>query len=187
MRAVLKRMVSRLPRSWRQDLRRYYLRYQIGRRRFGADEPEFDILSSLIQPGDWVMDIGANVGHYTCAMSELVLETGRVVAVEPVPATFELLASNVMSCRFRNVTLLNVAASDRCGHSAMTIPRTSTGVENYYRAHLDHRGGSIGVLCVPLDQLVLPQPVRLVKMDVEGHEERVLRGMWSLLKRDRPI
>lgn len=187
MKHVLKRAVARFPYGLRQELRRLYLRHQIRRGRFTADEPEFAILPSFIRPGHWVIDVGANVGHYACAMSDLVGPNGRVFALEPVPATFELLAANVARLRFTNVTLLCLAASDRCAEGAMTIPRASTGLENYYLAHLDGQRSDVQVLCLAIDQLALPAPVRLVKVDAEGCEERALRGMSRLLERDQPI
>lgn len=183
---ALKRVAAQLPERWQLELRRYRLRRQVRSGRFGTEEPEFHLLDSLIGPGDWVIDIGANVGHYTCAMSQLVGEAGRVFALEPVPATFDLLASNVATCRFRNVTLLNVAASDRCGQAAMKIPVARSGLRNYYEARLSREAGGVQVFRLAVDQLAISGAVRLVKIDVEGHEGDALRGMWSLLERDRP-
>ena len=183
----LKRLASRLPVTWQQGLKRSYLRRKIRRGEFRPDEPEFDLLPELIREGDWVLDIGANIGHYTLRFSELVGASGRVVAFEPIPATFELLAANVRLAAHPNVSLLNAAASDSTREARMAIPRFErTGLANYYQAHLSDESEGMGVLCMPVDALSLPGRVTLVKIDAEGHELPVVEGMKRLLGRDRP-
>jgi len=182
----LKRLVSHLPLSWQQELRRLHYRRQILRREFAATDPEFDILNQLVSPGDWVIDVGANVGHYTKRMSDLVGPLGRVIAVEPVPSTFSLLAANVLLFQHSNVTLLNLAASDRTTAVGMRIPNLESGLKNYYEAALTNQEAELQVMTLDLDSLVLTQPVKLIKIDAEDHDEMVLRGMPRLLARDHP-
>ncbi|MGH8642713.1 MAG: FkbM family methyltransferase [Burkholderiales bacterium] len=184
---MLKRLAAQLPLSWQHALRRVYFHQQIRRRRFVTDEREYTLLDSFLRSGDWVLDIGANVGHYTMRMSELVGRTGRVIALEPVPDTFALLAANARLFTHANVTLLNVAASDRLAAVNIEIPQFSEGLANYYQARLTSDLAGLAVLTLPVDALALPKAVRLVKIDVEGHELAVLRGMRSLLERDHPV
>ena len=114
MKRVLKTIAARLPLRIQQELKRIFFAYQIRRNRFFTDEKEFAIVDRLISPGDWVLDIGANIGQYTKRFSELVGDSGRVIAFEPVPDTFELLTANAQRFRQKNVTLFNAAASDQC-------------------------------------------------------------------------
>src|SRR4030067_729726 len=92
---TIKRLVAYMPIRWQQGLKRKYYAYKIYRGGFHAHDPEYQHLESFISKGDWVLDIGANIGHYTLKFSSLVGENGRVFAIEPVPETFELLAANV--------------------------------------------------------------------------------------------
>lgn len=92
---MLKRIAARLPNRWLSELKRIHFGRQIAKGTFESSEPEYRLLPDLIAPGDWVIDIGANVGHYTKAFSERVGARGRVIAFEPVPTTFALLAANV--------------------------------------------------------------------------------------------
>ncbi|MBI1915862.1 MAG: FkbM family methyltransferase [Planctomycetes bacterium] len=126
------------------------------------------------------MDIGANVGEYTAELSRLVGPSGRVFALEPFPETFALLADLCRLLPFSNVTALNVAASDATGIVQMSVP----GI-NHFEAAIDKQG--VPVYACALDALDFPQSVRLVKVDVEGHEMAALRGMAKLLQRDHPI
>jgi FkbM family methyltransferase len=183
---VLKRIAAQMPPSMQHELRRMFFHAQIRRHRFMTDEKEYALLDTLIAPGDWVLDIGANVGHYTMRMAELVGPNGRVIAIEPVPDTFTLLAANVRLFRHANVTLLNVAASDKTENMGMEIPSFSPGLANYYQAHVTQPGTGLSILALPVDALTLPAPVRLAKIDVEGHELAVLHGMRNVIERDRP-
>ncbi len=95
MNEVFNSIAAKLPMRLQQRMKRIHFAYQIKRDRFSADEPEFDLSQDLISGGDWVVDIGANIGHYTLLFSKLVGPTGRVIAFEPMPETFELLCANV--------------------------------------------------------------------------------------------
>src|SRR6266581_7664130 len=92
---LVKRIAATLPPLWQNELKRIHFRRQMRRGTFVTPEPEYAILPTLISVGDWVIDVGANVGHYTKRLSELVGPTGRVIAFEPVPETFALLAGNL--------------------------------------------------------------------------------------------
>jgi FkbM family methyltransferase len=186
MTGMLKRIAARLPVGLQQSLKRSYFAYKVRRQRLDAGEREFDMLDQLVGPGDWALDVGANVGAYTTRLSRLVGGTGRVVAMEPMIETFELLCSNVRNLPDRNVTLINAAASDVVAVAGMDAPMLSTGLTNYYEARLTDSEAGPRVLCLPIDHLQLPGPVTLVKIDAEGHELRVLAGMRQLLERDRP-
>jgi FkbM family methyltransferase len=180
---MLKQMAARFPAAWQQELKRHYYAWQIRRGRFRTHEREFQRLDEFVSPGDWAIDVGANVGHYTAKLSKLVGPGGRVLALEPVPKTFELLAQNARRFPFANVTLLNLAASDRAAILGMEVPDVQAGT---YLAHVTEQPTGLQILSMPLDSFTLPQPVRLVKIDAEGHELSVLRGMTGLLHRDWP-
>jgi len=186
---LLKRMAAALPSNWQYELKRILYRRQIRHDRFVTTEPDFAILSTLVSTGDWVIDVGANVGHYTKRLSELVGPSGRVIALEPIPETFSLLASNTRSFGFLNVTLLNAAVSDRTQLVGMAIPNFDSGLKNFYQARITgdaSNAQAIQVITVTLDSLNLPRRVAMVKIDVEGHERDVLRGMEQMLRRDGP-
>ncbi len=184
---LLKRASSRLPLRVQQELKRLHFGRQIRKGVFETNEAEYSKLGQWVKPGDWVLDVGANVGHYSSKLSELVGRNGRVFSFEPVPQTFEILAANMACCRVSNVTLLNVAASDAMGTVGMSIPSFSTGLQNYYMASVTSDSPSLSVMAIPIDSLRFPSRISLAKIDVEGHELSALRGMENLLKRDHPV
>jgi FkbM family methyltransferase len=184
---LLKRFASRLPASIQQELKRRRFAGQIRRGRFDADEVEWQRLPDLVTPGDWVIDVGANIGHYTLRLARLVGPEGRVFAFEPVLQTFELLAANVARAGFRNVTLINAAASDEAGVVAIDVPSIAeTGLQDFYSARISADTAGVPVFRMPVGAIPFPSPIRLVKIDAEGHEPAVLHGLEPILRRDRP-
>jgi FkbM family methyltransferase len=180
---VIRPLVSLLPGALRSSLRTWHHRRQMTRGRFRSPEPEWDRLGEWLRPGDTALDVGANVGHYACRMSQLVGAGGRVIAFEPVPATFAALAANSKHFPFANLTLLNAAVGETGGTVGMSVPG---GADGSYLARVDP-DAELKCLMVSVDVLALPGPVRLVKIDAEGYEPKVLAGMVELLRRDRPV
>ena len=161
---------------------------QIRKGTFRTTEPEYGRLAEWVKEGDWALDIGANIGHYTKRLSELVGATGRVLAFEPVGTTFHLLSSNARHFAHANVTLLQAAVSDGTGVRGMKIPSFGTGLKNYYEAELtEEGGGDVSVMTLSVDRLGLAGHVALAKIDAEGHERAVLEGMKGLLAAQRPV
>ncbi len=184
---LLKKFASKLPAQWQDELKRIYFARKIRKDSFGANEPEYKILEKLIKPGDWVIDIGANVGHYTQRFSTLVGPQGRVIAFEPVPATFALLAANVQLLQEKNVTLFNTAVSDSLDIVGMSIPKFSSGLGNYYQAQITRGSNTqLNVLAIELDSLAFKHSIALVKIDAEGHESLVISGMRKLIELHLP-
>jgi FkbM family methyltransferase len=187
IRSSFKNLAARMPGSWQLEMKRHLYRRQIRRDSFVTYEPEFAILDSLVSAGDWAIDVGANIGHYTKRMSDIVGEHGRIIAFEPIGETFSLLAGNVRNFKFQNVTLLNAAASDKSAIAGMSIPHYENGMRNFYEASITTNGEGLQAMTLAIDSLSLPSSVSLVKIDAEGHELNVLRGMSQLLERDKPF
>jgi FkbM family methyltransferase len=184
---LAKQAAALLPERWQQALKRTHFRRQIAHASFRTNEPEWDAAAQWLVPGDWAIDVGANVGHYTKRFSELVGPGGRVIAFEPVPATFELLAANVAQFAHPNVTLLNLAASDSSRLMGMSIPSFDSGLRNYYQAALTGAPCELQVMTCPIDALALNGRVRMLKVDAEGHDAVVLHGAIALLRLHRPV
>ena len=162
------------------------------RRASGTDEPDLTVVRYLVQPGQIVVDIGANIGIYTKFLSQCVGPSGKVISVEPIPLTFDILRSNVRKLRLRNVQLENFAISDIEGPVTMHVPTYRTGGENFYEARIgtakiEGSRRSFEVSAITLDALLSEAlVVHFVKCDVEGHELNCIRGAMRTLERSRP-
>lgn len=179
---MLKSLAARLPSGMQVTLKRVHFQRQIRLNRFTADEPEYFQLHNYIKSGDTVIDVGANVGHYTRRMAELVGPSGHVVAIEPIRQTFEILLSNIGNQT--QVYPVAAAASDRKGWLHMDIPEVG-GVKNLYRSSVVP-GGKHSVRSMTIDALELDS-VALIKIDAEGHEMEVLKGAEQLIRRCKPV
>ena len=153
-------------------------------------EPEFAIVRCLVQPGDRVIDIGANIGLYTTLLSRLVGPNGEVLSIEPVPETYGYLCNNVRKLRLRNVVTVNAAISEYEGSLHMSIPNYEYGGRNYYMARIIGEATDTDIAATRLvaarrlDDLVKPsqRPTCFVKCDVEGHERTALKGATKFLE-----
>ena len=145
----------------------------------GEWEPlETRLIADLLEPGDTFVDVGANIGYFTLLASRRVGPEGRVIAVEANPRTFTLLEANVRLNACTNVALHHVAAGEAAGFA--TLFEREAG--NAGGDQVDFTGdGTIEVK--RLDALVGEQPVRLIKLDIEGAEAKALRGATGLLGR----
>ncbi len=181
-----KQIAALLPHAWQQALKRRHFHHEIKRNTFRTNEPEWEMASRWLSPGDWAIDVGANIGHYTKRFSDLVGPKGRVFAFEPVPASFELLTSNASQFAESNVTLLNLAASNATQALGMSIPSFDTGLKNYYGAALTTAASDLQVMTCAIDSLKLAGPVRVLKIDAEGHDTTVLLGARALLASHKP-
>ena len=186
MKSVLQRATSLLPDSFRRRLRRWRYSSQIRQGTFQTDEPEFGQLEQWIRPGDTVIDVGANVGHYTVRLARIVGPEGRVIAFEPVPHTFAMLVENVESAALGQVSFVNAAATSEPARLRFDVPQWEHGGLNYYQSRVS-ASGETEVVGLPVDAVLPPGRVSFVKVDVEGHELACLKGCRRLIERDRPM
>lgn len=140
------------------------------------DPAEMVLLADLLHPGDVAIDVGANIGIYTLAMARQVGSTGRVHAFEPYKENADLLGLNVVRNGYSGfVTLHRAAVADKAGTARLAINTHNAGM------HRLAKEGSAEVETVCLDDLFAGQRVDFVKIDVEGAEVAVLRGMRGIL------
>jgi len=157
----------------------------------GTIEPHVQwLLTELCAPGDRVYDVGANIGFFTCLLARHLSPSGQVVAFEPVLPNLHVLEHNVRLNRLTNVVAVQRAVSDRLGSLMMALEEH--GVQHHVDVS-DQSGRSSNTVSAPsitLDHYVYELnnlPPDLVKIDVEGHEESVLRGMKRLLADRAPL
>lgn len=149
----------------------------------GFEEPEFSLLPQLCHPRSTVVDVGANFGMVSYWLTRLAQ---RCVAFEPIPRLAHALQRGFGA----SIELHNVALSDARGDAELIVPRISPGLstiesKNTLSARALAGAERIVVQKRRLDEFDLTN-VSFVKIDVEGHEEAVLRGAEGLLRRERP-
>jgi FkbM family methyltransferase len=148
-------------------------------RRIRTWEPfETKVFGRLCKQGDFVVDLGANIGWYSVIASRLVRATGKVVSFEPDPINLEVLKKNVaLSCHGGQVKIQNLALADHKSSSELFLCPTNLGDHRLFDDGMARETVVVGV--DTLDAFFGDSPHRptLVKSDTQGSEARILRGV----------
>ncbi len=144
------------------------------------------LASKLLAEGDIVLEVGANVGTETLSLSNLVGDSGSVMAIEPDPANLQKIEACVTFNAIKNVELVQRGVDSEAG-SLSFVPGSyvNSGVGFFTSTSKEDR--SINVLEVStLDILAENLRPKLIFMDIEGFEIRALQGADRILKQSRP-
>ncbi len=148
---------------------------------FGVWEPDITaFIDRRLDAGRTFVDVGANIGYHTLLAAH---KGAQVVAIEASPRIFRTLARNVeCNCDRKGVgtvRVVNKAVSDRAGTCSIYAgPSQNIGLSTT----LQRRGFATEaeIEAAPLSDLLAPDEIRttqMLKIDVEGDEDAVLRGM----------
>jgi FkbM family methyltransferase len=140
------------------------------------------LFAKEFQSGRNVIDLGANLGLHSIALSKLARQGERVYAFEPHPDLFSLLKYNCEGCT--NVHCINKAASDtsRTFYMPSVLGASNSGGFSVLDTAV---AGAYPVEAVTIDSLELVN-VGLMKIDTEGHELECIRGAAETIRRDKP-
>lgn len=175
VRSALKRL---LPAAWYWR----FLAWRVGR--FDA---ELYLLGYLCDKTKISIDVGASTGSYTV---HLLNHSAKCYAFEPRRDAALYVARRLTARPNSRLCVEVVALSDHTGEAPLRVVTAETGRSTIEAANPLGRAGAIELLRVPMrrldDYAHLLEPVGCIKIDVEGHEEAVLRGARGILARDHP-
>lgn len=143
----------------------------------------------LLREGFFI-DVGAHIGKYTIMLARRLKNKGQVLAIEPISENFKILEKNISLNKLKNVTALNVAAYSKKGKIKLF------SLEDEYNSgdfSIKENNSKIQmeVNCDTLDgvleKLKIKENPKLVKIDVEGAELEVFKGMEKILKKGTVI
>jgi FkbM family methyltransferase len=148
-------------------------------------EGEVDLFRQVIQPGNVVVEVGANFGAHTVFLAQQVGTVGLVLALEPQRIVYQTLCANLALNNIANVYAMNQAAGAESG--TIKVPTLDYRRENNFGG-LALGSFDIGedVPVVTIDSFNL-QRCNFIKVDVEGMEADVLRGAASTIERFKPV
>jgi FkbM family methyltransferase len=159
----------------------------------GTNEiPVQKALARYLKTGDVFYDIGANIGFFTVIGARLVGPTGHIYAFEPVPEIAAGIRRNANINNLGNVTVFEKAVSNTSGKSELLLTSHPGGAK-LSTAGTPLNSAPIGVITVDIvsiDDLVSANsliPPAVVKVDVEGSELDVFRGMSQTLQQFKPV
>jgi FkbM family methyltransferase len=152
---------------------------------FGVYErAETAFFCAVCQPGMTFLDIGANIGYYTALASGRIGEKGRIIALEPDPENFRYLQQNAAANGASNAVCIQKAAAGESGVLRLYVNRENRGDNRLYANDLCDSSYEVEVVTVDavLEDCGVER-VDLVKIDVQGFEGHVLRGMRRTIQR----
>lgn len=154
------------------------------------NEAEVALYRQLLQPGQLVVDAGANIGAHSVVFARGVQPGGRVVAYEPQRAVYQILCANLAINRLRNVDArragVGAAAATMTVQAADYDRSGNFGAVQLESADDAAQGAGDSVPVEPIDALALAR-CDLIKIDVEGMERDVLLGAVRTIERHQPV
>jgi FkbM family methyltransferase len=153
----------------------------------GNYEPEVTaVLNRYLSKGMTMIDIGAHHGYLALLVSTLVGEEGRVFAFEPAPENISLLSKTIEINSGNSIEIVPFAASSESSKVKLSQSNSST----HSVLDLNDESATIEVEAVTIDSFLKESNVKridFVKIDVEGHEIEVLKGMKDTIKANLPM
>lgn len=141
-------------------------------------------IKKILKHGMKVVEVGANIGYYVLIEAKLIGKDGFIYAFEPSPGNFELLKRNIALNRYKNVEIYQKAIGSESGTSKFFVANRSNlssliKREDWIGLYDDNNG--IDVEVIKLDEFLKDKKVDLVRMDIEGYELEVLKGLKHTL------
>jgi FkbM family methyltransferase len=162
------------------------------RRAQGVFEPaKHAAFKYFLESGDVVIDAGANKGDFSLWASRLVGPSGKVFSYEPEPENCKWIRKSISVNDYMNIKLRQVALSDENGKVDLFL-----GAKSGWHSIIDKdgrpymTGEKIQVPSVTLDSEMNGQginKIKLVKMDVQGAEIKILRGAKEILSKSDDV
>ncbi|MET8687253.1 FkbM family methyltransferase [Streptomyces sp. NPDC004732] len=156
---------------------------------FGAWEPHMTRwLRGRLGAGDVFVDVGANVGYFAVLGAGLVGPQGRVVAIEASPTFHDRVLRNAELNGYANIRAVNAAVSDSHKRVTFILASSNNMGANSIVPYDGPAESTFESEASPLPELLEPDELaeaRVIKIDVEGAEGGVVRGLAPALDRLR--
>ena len=156
--------------------------------RYGLDIRR--LFDKYVHSGDTVLDIGSQIGYFSLYLASLVGPSGRVYAFEPDPRAAEYLHTSRQASGMDWISIMPMALSASDGTMDFFLSPVlgwSTGVKETHLTNLEKTCVARCSLDSLVERGIIHPGIRLAKIDVEGFEFEVLKGMQRTLENIRPI
>ena len=154
----------------------------------GIREPESTkMIQKILRKGNIVVDIGANIGYYALMESRLVGKDGTIYAIEPSPTNIEFLNKNIKLNNCKNIDVYQIGMGSKEGLVKMYISPHSN-LNSLIPLKNKKIIKVIDINTTRLDTFLEDKRYPdLIRMDVEGYEYNIIKGMKNTLKVKKPL
>lgn len=155
------------------------------------DYPLQKLLQKVLQPGDEVIDVGADIGLFALAVRRCVGESGKISVIEPNPRLNQGLQRHIELNHLENIHIYPVALSNFEGTASLYFSEQQLSSGSLQKA-INSDEESIGIQSIPVnvtigDRLLPDAQPRLIKLDIEGAEFLALQGLAKLVEQHLPL
>lgn len=143
----------------------------------GLDEYEdMSFVLDMLHSGELFVDVGANIGSYSILAAT---KGARVIAIEPVPSTFKVLKQNVLLNELDDqIEVMNIGLGSKEENLKFS---TEQGTTNHVLNKEENTKQSVKILVRSLDDVLDGRIPKIIKIDVEGFETKVIEGARKTL------
>lgn len=154
------------------------------------EEMESSFIINNLKEGDVFVDVGANIGYFSMLAAQQ--KAGKVLAIEPIPKTYNMLNMNIKHNLFDNIIEpFNIALGSE---ERMAKFVTSLGPKNHVEYEVDKMQvnlPTIDVKVIKLDSLLKKRKeinrIDFIKVDIEGYEYNFLLGARKTIEAFKPM
>ena len=150
---------------------------------------EMNLLIKFLNKGDSFIDIGANIGYFSLHAAQVVEQSGTVWSFEPASLIFKQLQQHIEMNKFINIKPVQKGVSDKNLKSVLYLSSNENFGSTGLQPGDEFSGETENISLVKIDDFAIEQNMKnisAVKIDVEGHETQVLRGMQQILNEYKP-
>ena len=155
-----------------------------------GENPEYEVMKSLLSEGDTFVDVGANFGTFSLLASRIVGASGIVIAVEPQERLAAMIEESLTLSEIQHCRVERVACGSASGERTLLVPADDSGRAGFFAGFSARPGhAKQSVTVKTLDELIQRHggsPPALIKIDVEGSEIDVLDGAESTIRQFMP-
>lgn len=154
-----------------------------------VEQNTFKIIKNLLPVDGVFVDIGANIGIYSCIMANHLGAKGSVIAFEPMPENLEQLYSNIALNQLKNIEVNELALSNRQESFNLYVPSAhQQGATGCTQVWNPGDWVSVGTTnATTLDTAFQKQRLDFIKIDTQGHEFEILQGAKLTIERFQPL
>ena len=144
-------------------------------------------LKKILKTGQTFVDVGANIGYFSLLASIIVRPNGKVIALEPMVQNYSLFEKSIKLNEIKNIELQRIAAlNENKPINMIQVKRFNSG--SFHILNDPHWNMDIyTVEGKRIDDFLYNEKIDVVKIDVEGAEGLVLKGMLETIKKSRPV
>ena len=158
-----------------------YTQHEISKGNYEKEIVSF--IKRNVESNDNLVDVGSNVGYFTLTMASIVTK-GSVFSFEPYIKNQFLLKKNIKLNNFHNIKNYELALSNSDSEKNLIVNKLNQGgnlIDDGSKQFSSSQFFSVKVKTNRFDTLLPNQIINGIKIDVEGHEIKVLEGMINLL------